>query len=32
MDKISDLKKIILNILDANKALDIITIDLENKS
>ena len=32
MDKISNLKKIILNILDANKALNVITIDLENKS
>ena len=38
MDKISDLKKIIdlkniiLNTLDSNKALDIISIDLKNKS
>jgi ribosome-associated protein len=32
MDKISDLKKIILNTLDSNKALDIISIDLANKS
>ena len=32
MDKISDLKKIILNTLDSNKALDIVSIDLENKS
>ena len=32
MDKISDLKKIILNTLDLNKALDIVTIDLANKS
>ena len=32
MDKISNLKKIILNTLDSNKALDIISIDLANKS
>ena len=32
MDKISDLKKIILNTLDSNKALDIVSIDLANKS
>ena len=32
MDKISNLKKIILNTLDANKALDIVSIDLANKS
>ncbi len=32
MDKISNLKKIILKTLDLNKALDIITIDLANKS
>ena len=32
MDKVSDLKNIILNTLDSNKALDIITIDLANKS
>ena len=32
MDKISNLKREIINILDSNKALDIITIDLENKS
>ena len=32
MDKISDLKKIILNTLDSNKALDIVSIDLSNKS
>ena len=32
MDKISDLKKIILHTLDSNKALDIVSIDLENKS
>ncbi len=32
MDKISDLKTLILNTLDGNKALDIISIDLTNKS
>ena len=32
MDKIFDLKKIILNTLDSNKALDIVSIDLKNKS
>ena len=32
MDKISNLKSIILNTLDKNKALDIISIDLANKS
>ena len=32
MDKISDLKKIIINTLDSNKALDIVSIDLKNKS
>ena len=32
MDKISDLKKKILNTLDSNKALDIVSIDLANKS
>ncbi len=32
MDKISDLKTIILNTLDNNKALDIVSIDLTNKS
>ena len=32
MDKISNLKKIILNTLDSNKALDIVSIDLSNKS
>ena len=32
MDKNTDLKKIILNTLDSNKALDIISIDLKNKS
>ena len=32
MDKISDLKKIIIQTLDTNKALDIVSIDLKNKS
>ena len=32
MEKNTDLKKIILNTLDSNKALDIISIDLKNKS
>ena len=32
MDKISDLKEIIVNTLDLNKAQDIITIDLKDKS
>ena len=32
MDKISNLKNIIINTLDSNKALDIISIDLKNKS
>jgi len=32
MEKISNLKRIILNTLDSNKALDIISIDLANKS
>ena len=32
MYKISNLKKIILNTLDTNKALDIVSIDLANKS
>ena len=32
MDKISDLKTIILNTLNSNKALDIISIELKNKS
>ena len=32
MDKISDLKQIILKTLDLNKAQDIITIDLKDKS
>ena len=32
MDKISDLKKIVVKTLDINKAQDIITIDLKDKS
>ena len=32
MDKNTDLKTIILNTLDSNKALDIVSIDLKNKS
>ena len=32
MDKISDLKTIILNTLDSNKALDVVSINLANKS
>ena len=32
MDKISDLKNIIISTLDSNKAIDIISIDLKNKS
>ena len=32
MDKISDLKKIIINTLDINKALDIVSIDLKDIS
>ena len=32
MDKISNLKEEIINTLDANKALDIVAIDLEGKS
>ena len=32
MDKILNLKKVILNTLDSNKALDVISIDLANKS
>ena len=32
MDKITNLKKIIINTLDSNKALNIVSIDLENKS
>jgi len=32
MDKISDLKEIIIKTLDSNKALDIVIIDLKDKS
>ena len=32
MDKIFDLKKIIISTLDSNRAVDIVSIDLENKS
>ena len=32
MDKISDLKQIIVNTLDTNKAQDIVSIDLKDKS
>ena len=32
MEKIANLKKIIISTLDSNKALDIISIDLKNKS
>ena len=32
MEKNSDLKNLILKTLDSNKALDIISIDLKNKS
>ena len=32
MDKISDLKEIVLNTLDLNKAQDIVIIDLKDKS
>tara|TARA_B100000963_G_scaffold345876_1_gene350469 strand:- start:344 stop:694 length:351 start_codon:yes stop_codon:yes gene_type:complete len=32
MDKISDLKQIIVNTLDNNKAHDIVSIDLKDKS
>ena len=32
MDKISNLKNIIISTLDSNKALDIVSIDLKNKS
>ena len=32
MDKISDLKQIVINTLDINKAKDIISIDLKDKS
>ena len=32
MEKISDLKNIIINTLDSNKAIDIVSINLKNKS
>ena len=32
MDKTSDLKEIVINTLDLNKAQDIVTIDLKDKS
>ena len=32
MDKISDLKEIVITTLDLNKAKDIVTIDLKDKS
>ena len=32
MDKIVDLKEIVINTLDLNKAQDIVTIDLKDKS
>ena len=32
MDKISNLKNIIINTLDSNKAINIVSIDLKNKS
>ena len=32
MDKISDLKQIVIKTLDLNKAQDIVTIDLKDKS
>jgi len=32
MHKISDLKNTIINTLDSNKAIDIVSIDLKNKS
>ena len=32
MEKILDLKSIIINTLDLNKALDVVTIDLKDKS
>ena len=32
MDKTSDLKSIVINTLDINKAKDIVTIDLKDKS
>ena len=32
MDKISDIKQIVINTLDINKAQDIVSIDLKDKS
>ena len=32
MDKISDLKSVVVDILDLNKAQDIVTIDIKDKS
>ena len=32
MEKISDLKSVVINTLDLNKAQDIVTIDLKDKS
>ena len=32
MDKISDLKSVVINTLDLNKSQDIVTIDLKDKS
>ena len=32
MDKITDLKQIVINTLDTNKAQDIVSIDLKDKS
>ena len=32
MDNISDLKSVVINTLDLNKAQDIVTIDLKDKS
>ena len=32
MDKILDLKSVVINTLDLNKAQDIVTIDLKDKS
>ena len=32
MDKITNLKKIIISTLESNKAIDIVSIDLKNKS
>ena len=32
MDKISDLKEIVIKTLDINKAQDVISIDLKDKS